>query len=59
VATYADLMKGGAKGPAIVPGEPDNSSLVVLMAAGGHPGKFSPEELEQVKAWIAAGAPEQ
>jgi len=58
VATYADVMKGGAKGPAIVPGEPDNSALVVLMAAGGHPGKFSPEELDQVKAWIAAGVPE-
>jgi hypothetical protein len=33
--------------------------LVTLQAAGGHPGQFSPEELEQIRLWIASGALEQ
>jgi len=59
VETYADLINGGVKGPSIIPGSADTSSLVVLQASGSHPGKFSAEELEQVKAWIDAGAPEE
>lgn len=57
--TYDDAMKGGAHGPVIVPGEPDNSTLVVLLQPPSkHPGQFSPEELEQIIAWIENGAPE-
>jgi hypothetical protein len=50
-------MKGTTNGPVIIPGDADTSSLVVLQA-GNHPGKFSQSELDRIKAWITAGAPE-
>lgn len=59
LATYESALKGGASGPAIVPGDPDASVLVQIQAAGGHPGQLTIEELEQVIAWIKAGAPEK
>ncbi len=59
VKTFADLMKGGAKGAVIVPGKPDDSSLVQLQASGSHPGLFTAGELAQIKDWITAGAPEK
>jgi cytochrome b subunit of formate dehydrogenase len=59
LATYQDALTGGNQGPAIVPGNPDNSSLVQVQAAGQHPGQLSIEELNQVIDWILAGAPEK
>jgi formate dehydrogenase gamma subunit len=59
VASYADLMKGGAAGAVIKPGDPDASALVILQAKGGHMGQFSAEELTLVKEWIKAGALEK
>jgi cytochrome b subunit of formate dehydrogenase/cytochrome c5 len=56
--TYADALKGGNDGPAIVPGDPDKSVLVQVQQKGGHPGQLTPEELNRVIAWIKAGAPE-
>ncbi len=56
--TYANTMKGGASGPAVVPGDPDASSVVVIQRAGGHPGMFDAAELEKIIAWIQAGAAE-
>jgi hypothetical protein len=56
--TYADTIKGATSGPVIIPGNADTSPLVVLQA-GDHPGKFTPSELDQIKAWITAGAPEK
>jgi thiosulfate reductase cytochrome b subunit/mono/diheme cytochrome c family protein len=56
--TYADVLKGGAGGPAIVPNDPDNSILVQVQQKGGHAGQFTPEELDRVIAWINGGAPE-
>jgi cytochrome b subunit of formate dehydrogenase len=58
VASYADVMNGGSSGAVILPGDAENSPLVKLQT-GQHPGLFKPEELEKVKAWIAAGAPEK
>jgi mono/diheme cytochrome c family protein len=58
-ASYSDVMKGSAQGPAIIAKDADNSPLVKLQAAGGHPGQFSPDELAIIKAWIAAGALEK
>ena len=55
---YASAMKGGQGGPLIVPGKSADSLLVKKQSAGGHPGQLSPDELELVKAWIDAGAPE-
>lgn len=56
--SYANAMKGGASGPAIVPGDPDASSVVVIQKEGGHPGKFDPADLEKIIQWIQAGAKE-
>ena len=59
LSTYSDAMQGGASGPVIIPGDGDNSLLVIRQQAGGHPGQFTPEELAQVIEWIDAGALEE
>ena len=56
--TYADALKGGKDGPAIVPNDPDKSTLVQVQQKGGHPGQFTPEEIDRIVKWIKAGAPE-
>lgn len=60
LGTYADILKGGKSGPAIVPGEAE-SSLLIQKQAGPEPhfGQLTPDELELVKQWIALGAPEK
>jgi hypothetical protein len=57
--TYPDLLKGGTNGPAIVPGDPDNSLLVKVQKTGKHYGELSAQDLEAIIAWIKAGAPEK
>lgn len=57
--TYADLMKGGSNGPVIVPGNAADSILFQIQSAGGHFANLAPEELEILKQWIEAGAPEK
>ncbi len=59
LATYQDALKGGNSGPAIVPGNPDSSVLVQKQSLGNHPGQLTIDELNQVIAWILAGAPEK
>ena len=59
LATYQDALKGGNSGPAIVPGDPDNSILVQKQSMGNHPGQLTIDELNQVISWIKAGAPEK
>ncbi len=59
LATYQDALKGGNSGPAIVPGNPDESILVQKQSAGNHPGQLTIDELNQVITWIEAGAPEK
>jgi nitrate/TMAO reductase-like tetraheme cytochrome c subunit len=56
--TYADVMAGSSNGPVIVLGDPDNSPLVQVQI-GEHFGQLSSEQLEMVRQWIAAGAPER
>jgi hypothetical protein len=56
--TYASLMEGGANGPVIVPGDSANSLLYKVQSAGGHFANLTAEELEIIKQWIDAGAPE-
>jgi cytochrome b subunit of formate dehydrogenase/mono/diheme cytochrome c family protein len=58
LSTYADALRGGVSGPAIIPGDSANSLLVIKQQAGGHPGQLTPEELAEVIEWINAGAPE-
>ena len=55
---YELALAGGNNGPAIVPRDVAASLLVVVQRQGGHPGQLTPVELEEVIAWIEAGAPE-
>jgi thiosulfate reductase cytochrome b subunit/mono/diheme cytochrome c family protein len=57
--TYADALKGGKGGPAVVPDDPAKSVLVQVQQKGGHPGQFTPEEIDRIVKWIEAGAPEE
>jgi len=57
--TYAGIMNGSSNGPVIVPGDSANSVLFQVQSAGGHFASLTPEELEIVKQWIDAGAPEK
>jgi hypothetical protein len=59
LATYIDAMRGGSNGLVIVPKQPENSNLVKIQQAGGHPGQLTSDELTKVIAWIAAGALEK
>jgi WD40 repeat protein len=60
--TYDSLRKGGAHGPAVVPGKSSESRLVLMlegkikpqMPFGGEP--LAPAVIANIKAWIDAGA---
>ena len=58
LSSYQAALDGGNTGPAIVPGDPDSSVLIIVQREGGHPGQLSEEELALVEEWIADGAPE-
>lgn len=68
VRSVAALRVGGKSGPAIVPGKPDESLLVRRIDAGEMPPHktlahysvkpVADHELEMLRRWIAAGAPE-
>jgi uncharacterized membrane protein len=63
--TYAQLMHGGEDGPALVPGNPKASELIrrvrlpasdddSMPSDGDKP--LTPEEIQMIERWIAAGA---
>jgi hypothetical protein len=62
LVSQADARKGGAHGPAIVPGKPDES-LLVQMISGAKPrmpmqaAALSATEVAEIRKWIADGAP--
>jgi mono/diheme cytochrome c family protein len=58
VTTYADLMKGGIDGAVVAPNDSANS-LLVKAQSEKHFFNLTPEELDLVKQWIDAGAPEK
>jgi hypothetical protein len=52
-------IAGGVSGPAIVPGDPENSYLLARIRGGEMPPmgeKVPPHEIELIERWIAAGA---
>src|SRR5260370_12599220 len=57
------ILKGGKRGPAIVPGKPDESLLYRAVTRQGDlqmpPGrqKLPPEDIARLRSWIEAGAP--
>ena len=64
MASRAALLKGGRKGPSLVPGDPDASRLIALVTAkdgkAGMPKKREPlsaAEVDVLRQWIKAGAP--
>lgn len=59
IETYQSILKGGASGPGIVPGNPDASMVIQIQSVGNHPGQLTIDEINQVISWILAGAPEQ
>jgi hypothetical protein len=59
LSTFAAAMHGGQDGPVIVPGDPEHSLIVQKLAGGTHPGKLIDAQINALKAWITAGAPEQ
>ena len=58
LTTYATLMKGGKDGAVVVPNDSANSLLVKIQSEK-HFFNLSSEELDLVKQWIDAGAPEK
>ncbi len=57
LTSYETIMLGGESGPIVIPGQPDQSLLVqVQSGATPHFGQFTAGELDQIIAWIAAGA---
>jgi formate dehydrogenase gamma subunit len=59
LTTYQGALQGGNSGPALRPGASGVSLIVIWPARGEHPGEFTPSELDQIRAWIDAGAPEK
>ncbi len=58
LSTYNLALAGGKSGPVIVPGDPDNSLIINKIINNDHPGKLTEFEIEVLRTWIAAGAPE-
>lgn len=59
LTTAKGALAGSEYGTVIEPGDPDNSYLVELIEAGDMPEEgdpLTPEEIEIIRAWIAAGA---
>jgi mono/diheme cytochrome c family protein len=55
------MLKGGKRGPAIVPGDPDRSLLVAAVRQTGElkmpkGGRLKPDEVEALATWVRAGA---
>lgn len=57
-STYQSAMKGSKNGAVILPGDPEDS-LIVIKQSKKHPGQLSEVELSVLKEWIASGAPEK
>ena len=61
LASREELLKGGMRGPAVVPGSPDQSLLLAALEGSGPlqmppTGPLAPEEIEALRAWVRSGA---
>src|SRR4051812_40110717 len=61
--SYPALLKGGAKGSVVTPGQPELSRLIRVLTGAAKPqmppeGEEAPKlaQIELLKSWIAAGA---
>jgi cytochrome c553 len=60
LTTYAALMNGGESGAVVIPGDAGASLLVTLSESGKMPKrgtKLTPEQIQILKDWVNAGAP--
>ena len=60
--TRDGVLNGGVHGPAVSPGNPDNSRLYRMVAGLEQPtmpmgGRLTADEIRAIREWIAAGAP--
>jgi hypothetical protein len=56
------MVEPAAREAVLVPGEPDKSRLIAVLREGEMPKgekKLSPEQIELIERWVAAGAPTQ
>lgn len=59
LSSYDAIMAGSPDGPGLIPGDPDGSLIVQRQSQSEpHFGQVLPDELEALREWIAAGAPE-
>lgn len=58
LTVYGEALAGSDNGPVITAGDSSNSKLIQVQS-GDHEGKLTSEEMELVKQWIDAGAPEK
>jgi hypothetical protein len=58
LTSYQAGLAGGNSGPGFVPGDSDNSLIIIRQEDVDHPGQLAPEELELLREWIDSGAPE-
>ena len=59
MTTYEGLMAGSVDGTVVEPGNPDESYIIDMVVNGDMPEEgdpLSPEEIELIRRWIAAGA---
>jgi hypothetical protein len=62
LSTYANVMRGGETGTAVIPGDPEGSLLLKKVEGRDKPSMpprrpLSKAEKELLRRWIAAGAP--
>jgi mono/diheme cytochrome c family protein len=62
VDSRESLLKGGSRGPALVPNEPDQSLMIQAVRQTGElkmpkGGKLTPEEVRSLTEWVKMGAP--
>src|SRR6185295_18164356 len=59
LSSLENALKGGSKGPALVPRKPDESLIWQRISAGQMPpaNPLSAEEREVIRQWIESGAP--
>ena len=58
LTVYADALAGGDNGPVIIPGDSANSKLITFTSSD-HSYQLTGTDLDLVKGWIDAGAPEK
>ncbi len=58
LSSYDTALTGGNSGAGIVPGDPAAGTIVAIQEEGGHAGQLDDAQLADLRAWIAAGAPE-